>query len=210
MIRINLLPDEYRAKARTPVKMMLAMSGAVTVNALLLAWYGWLAFGVAAEIESERSVLQTEMDGLTPQVNYHKSLEAEQKAFARREATLSEIMGRRISWTRKIDELVNVIDAGGGERHFVWLDDLSVAQVADSRSKSFGSLRGSGHSGSHKFDQVANFLEDIENSDFVHDFHPPAPPREPRRSWTRTSSRPSFGPSPCSSTSRAPRSARRP
>src|SRR5205085_7433785 len=55
MIRINLLPEEYRKKARTPIKLLLAVAGAVTVNGALLAWWGWAAFGVASEIESEKS-----------------------------------------------------------------------------------------------------------------------------------------------------------
>ncbi|HVS10553.1 MAG TPA: hypothetical protein VMS76_11830, partial [Planctomycetota bacterium] len=39
-----------------------------------------------------------------------------------------------------------------------------------------GSVRASGHSGSENWAQVANFLEDVERSPFIEDFHPPAPP----------------------------------
>ena len=60
MIRINLLPEEYRKKARTPVKLLLSVAGAVTLNAGLLAWWGWAAFGVQSEIESEKAVLAAE------------------------------------------------------------------------------------------------------------------------------------------------------
>jgi Tfp pilus assembly protein PilN len=177
MIRINLLPEEYRKKNRTPIKMMLAVSAGVAVNGIAVAWYAWLAFGVAAEIESERAVLQTELDGLTPQVNYHKALEGEQRRFAAREKTLSGITASRINWTRKVDELITIINSGGeGQRHFVWLDDLNVQQVSDARAKNAGSLRASGHSGSDNFAQVANFLEDVEDSSFIEDFRPPAPP----------------------------------
>jgi len=177
MIHINLLPEEYRRKARTPIKVTLAVAAAAGVNAMLAAWYAWLALGVMAEIDSERNVLQTELDGLTPQVAYHRSLETEQKSFAAREETLASITANRINWTKKLDELVSVINNGGeGERHYVWLDDLNVTQATDPRSKSAGSVRASGHSGSEKFDQIANFLEDLEKSPFISDFEPPAPP----------------------------------
>ena len=177
MIRINLLPEEYRKKNRTPLKMMLAVASGVTVNGILLAWYAWLAFGVSAEVESERAVLQTELDGLTPQVEYHKSLDGEQMRYAAREKTLSGITASRINWTRKVDELITVINAGGeGGRHFVWLDDLTVQQTTNDRANNAGSLKASGHSGSDNFAQVANFLEDLENSPFIEDFLPPAPP----------------------------------
>ena len=177
MIRINLLPEEYRRKSRTPVKLMLTVTAAVTVNSLLLAWWSWLAFGVSAEVESERGVLQTEMDGLTPQVNYHKALDAESKRYIARESALGKITQGRVNWTRKIDELVDVVHTGGeGVRHYVWFDDLNVQMIHDQRRDSFGSLSASGHSGSDNFAQVANFLEDVETSVFLDGFHPPAPP----------------------------------
>lgn len=177
MIHINLLPEEYRRRARTPIKITMAVAGVIAANALLLVWFSWLALGVMAEIDSEREVLQTELDGLTPQVNFHKSLETERKSFAAREETLANITGSRINWTRKVDELVTVINSGGGgERHYIWLDDLNVVQNVDSRSKGAGSVRASGHSGSDKFDQIANFLEDVERSPFIEEFLPPAPP----------------------------------
>ena len=97
MIRINLLPEEYRRKARTPLKLMLTVSAIVAINTSLAAWLGWLAFGIAARVESERVVLQTENDGLEPQVAYHKSLDGESKRHKAREETLAQITASRIS-----------------------------------------------------------------------------------------------------------------
>ena len=177
MIRINLLPEEYRAAKRTSLKLMLALSAAVAANGVLIAWYSWLSFGVAAEIDNERAVLQTEVDGLQPQVDYHKALDGEQKRFAGRETTLAGITKSRISWTRKLDELITVINSGGeGQRHFVWFDDVSVGQSTDPRAKNAGTFKAAGHSGSDNFAQVANFLDDVEHSTFISDFMPPSPP----------------------------------
>jgi len=177
MIRINLLPEEYRRSNRTPIKLMLGISAAVAVNTILISVLGWLAFGVAKKIDSEMTTLQVEMDGLTPQVAYHRALEIEGKEYESRERTLSSITKSRIVWTRKLDELIDVINRGDeGQRHLVWMDDLSVAQSTSPRNDNYGSLRASGHSGSDKFAQVANFLEDLETSTFIEDFYRPAPP----------------------------------
>jgi Tfp pilus assembly protein PilN len=177
MIRINLLPEEYRRKARTPIKLMLAVTGAVTVNATLLALLGWLALGVSAGVESELAVLVTENDGLKPQVAFHKSLTVESARHSKREATLAKITAGRISWTRKLDELIDVVNRGGdGDRHLTWFDNLNVQQGPGGQKGSAGSLTASGHSGSDNFGQVANFLEDLEESAFIEDFYPPAPP----------------------------------
>lgn len=177
MIRINLLPEQYRKKARTPVKVLAAVAGFVAVNSLLVAWYGWLAFGVRNEVESEAAVVKTELEGVTRQVTYHKALESEKRRFGGREEALARITKTRVLWTRKIDELVSVVNAGGdGKRHFVWFDDLTVSQTADPRAKSPGAFKAAGHSGAPEFDQVANFLEDLEKSTFLEDFLPPSPP----------------------------------
>jgi len=177
MIRINLLPEEYRKKARTPVKLVLALAAVVTVNAGMATWWAWQRIGIQAEIESEAASLQTEMDGLNPQVTYHQSLESESKQYKTREDTLASITSSRISWTKKLDELIDVVNRGqNGQRHLVWLDDLQVSQSTDPKAKVPGTVRAAGHSGSDKFAQVANFLEDLEKSTFIADFQPPAPP----------------------------------
>jgi hypothetical protein len=157
--------------------MLVCMGLVVALNAGLASWWGWTVFGVRAKIESERATLQLEMDGLTPQVTYYHSLESESKQYKTREKTLASITSSRISWTRKMDELIDVANAGGdGSRHLVWLDDLTVTQATDPNGKNFGSVRANGHSGSEKFAQVANFLEDLEISAFVDDFEKPSPP----------------------------------
>ncbi len=177
MIRINLLPEEYRRKARTPIKLLVAFVGAAAVNAGLMSWWAWTVFGVQAGIDSEKATLELEMEGLAPQVAYHQALDAESKQYQSREKTLAGITASRISWTRKIDELIDVVNRGGdGQRHLVWLDDLQVSQTSDSNAQSYGSVRANGHSGSDKFAQVANFLEDLESSTFIEDFQPPSPP----------------------------------
>jgi Tfp pilus assembly protein PilN len=177
MILINLLPDEFRQKRRTPVKLLLAVSAAVAVNGSLAAFWAWTAFGVAAEVKSELGVLQDQKASIDPQVAYHRDLEKESELFEARENTLKKITVNRISWTRKLDELIDVVNVGGdGEKYLVWFDDLTVDQKEGGRSKTFGSLKATGHSGSTNPSHVANFLDDLERSTFCEDFNKPAPP----------------------------------
>lgn len=177
MILINLLPDEYRQKRRTPVKLLLAVTASVAVNGSLAAYLAWTAFGVAAEVKSELNVLQDQKAGIDPQVAYHHDLENESELFEAREQMLNKITANRISWTRKVDELIDVVNVGGdGEKYLVWFDDATVDQKESSRAKSYGSLKATGHSGSTNPSHVANFLDDLERSPFCEDFNKPAPP----------------------------------
>ncbi|MBK7643502.1 MAG: hypothetical protein IPJ19_10735 [Planctomycetes bacterium] len=177
MIRINLLPEEYRKSTRTPIKLMASIAGIVAVNAGLVAWLGYVHFNVELQVESEKNTVQSEMGGLKPQLDYFASLESESKQYKSREQTLAQITKGRICWTRKLDEFIDICSRGGdGERHLVWFDDMQVAQNMDPRAKVPGTVSATGHSGSDKFAQMANFLEDLENSNFISDFEKPEAP----------------------------------
>lgn len=179
MILINLLPDEYRRKGRTPVKFMALTAGAVTINASLLAFWAWTAFGIAAEVKAELQVLRDTDTGLAPQVAYHRELETESQLFESREQTLRNLTTARVSWTEQVDTLIDIINRGGDsdkEQYLIWLDSLDVDMKENARSGTYGKLKASGHSGSSSFAQVANFLEDIENSGLKRNFFKPYPP----------------------------------
>lgn len=167
MITINLLPDEFRKRAQTPVKMVAAIALAVVANGGMFAWWCYLHFGVRANVETTQSVLQLDMDGLKPQVEYHDALQKEITTRSGREKTLAEITGNRVLWTKVVDELIDVVHSGReGIEHFVWFDDIQVKMEdagSGRRKSSFGSMTASGHSGSTDYEQVANFLEDIED-----------------------------------------------
>ncbi len=168
MITINLLPDEYRKRAKSPVGTIAAMAGAVLVNASLIAYWGYLQFGISANIETTRAVLQLDLDGLKPQVSYHENLKKEISTRSARETTLTEITQNRVLWTKAMDDVMDIVHAGReGIEHFVWFDDIDVKMDASGggRGGSFGQLKASGHSGSESYDQVANFLEDMEDAE---------------------------------------------
>ncbi|QDU68801.1 PilN domain-containing protein [Engelhardtia mirabilis] len=186
MISINLLPDEYRRARRTPIRLMGAVAAGVTINVSLLSFWIWNAFGPVAEAESQLEVLESDASTLGPLVDFHKSLEKEKRLFESREGTLDEIVSQRISWTEKIDQLVDVINRGGDgdERYLIWMDDLNVVQTDATKLKkgatSGGNLRANAHSGDGDFGLVANFFEDLQNSPFAESFQEPAPPEGQR------------------------------
>ncbi len=166
MITINLLPDEYRRRAKSPIGMIAAIAAAVLVNASLIAYWGYLEFGISRNVETTRSVLQLDLDGLKPQVAYNVKLKKEISTRSARETTLTEITQNRVLWTKVMDELIEVVHAGReGIEHFVWFDDVDVKMLAEARgqAKDFGKLTASAHSGSEGYDQVSNFLDDMND-----------------------------------------------
>ncbi|MDE0895756.1 MAG: hypothetical protein OSB10_04150 [Planctomycetota bacterium] len=177
MILINLLPEELRPQPGITPKKAAAIAAGALINASLLAWWGWLSIGVGQRVDAELEQVKEQMAGLTPQVTYHRGLETEHRVYMSRESTLDTITGERISWTQKLDELVDLAHVGSdSSRYLVWFGNLNVTQVSDARRKDYGSLRAEGFSGTGNFANVANFLEDLEESHFARGFNPPAPP----------------------------------
>lgn len=177
MIRINLLPEDQRAATRTPVKLVATLAVVAALNAGLGTWWAVEAF--SEQVAADEAVASRELDleGLRPQTDHLKALESEMREHKAREDALASIAANRIGWTRKLDEFVDVVNKGGdGERHLVWFDDMQVVRNPDQRAKTAGELRASGHSGSDKFAQVANFLDDVSASGFADGFQPPADP----------------------------------
>jgi hypothetical protein len=173
MILINLLPQQHRARQRVPLKVAATAATFIVVNCSLLAWSAWIYFGDMVEVASESRVVQETLDNLRPQVEQFKSLEAENKLFLSRETTLAQMTANRVSWTRKLDELIDVIHKGGeGPKYLVWMDDLLVSRQFDKRRGSAGMLRGSAHCGSENLGLIANFLDDLQNSSFIDGFMP--------------------------------------
>jgi Tfp pilus assembly protein PilN len=182
MIQINLLPDEYRRADRTPVRVFAAITLGVAVNASLGALWLWTELGPGAEVEQRLEVLQSDLTTLRPLVKHHNDLEKERKLYETRERTLDQIVAQRVSWTEKVDQLIDVINEGGDgdQKYLIWLDSLNVAQ-SERQSRpgmaaSGGSLSAKANSGDGDFALVANFLEDVEYSDFGFGFSRPAPP----------------------------------
>ena len=176
MIQINLLPESLR-KRRTPVGWLIAICVVAALDATLLAWWTWSEFGVRLAVEAELDVLQLEMRGIEPQLAHHRALERERARHARREDTLRGIAVESISWTAKLDQLVDVVTDGDyAGRHKVWFTDLDADIAGKRRGQQGGALRAGGVSGSERFADVADFLDDLEDSPFGSEVGAPAPP----------------------------------
>jgi hypothetical protein len=164
MITINLLPEEYRRHIRPSIKLLAVGYSALAVAASLLAWWGWLVFGVSPTLETQRASLETEMAGLAPRVTYHQVLSKEAAFHASREDTLRTITSSRVLWTQVLDDLTDVVNRGHeGERHTIWFDDItgSLSDGVGPSKEGVGQLEAQGHSGSGEIDQISHFLADL-------------------------------------------------
>ena len=170
MITINLLPTAYRRRTRTPMRVLALTMFGVVVATSSLAYAAYARFGLLSAVRSERRSADEEMDGLRPAVTYHDALQAEKADAQKRVETIREIRSSRILWTRKLDELAEIINvASDAERYTAWFDDLSVEQNTEARG-SGGDVKAKGISGSDNFAKVAAFFQELEGHTFFTDF----------------------------------------
>jgi len=171
MIRINLLPSEYRSRDRMPLAAFAAVLGGVAVVGMTAAYYFYLQFGVLAEVRAERERMEQELASATPKLKHHAALLAEKADYEKREAKIKEIGGSRILWTKKIDQFADIVNAGEDtSRYTIWFEDLNLEQALDPKGETGGKFKSKGLSGSANYANVANFFADLEGTEFFRDF----------------------------------------
>jgi Tfp pilus assembly protein PilN len=125
--RINLLPLEYRKKEMTPIVVLLPLLSAITLIVAVAFYWSWLRFGELSTAKGELEELTALYDSKKPRLNYLDALKSEEDDYRNRAQTIETIAASRILWTRKLDELCDVVAKGkGGDSYLVWLHSLEA------------------------------------------------------------------------------------
>lgn len=187
MIRVNLLPAEFRRRDRTPLRVFGALIAAVVAVCACGFYYADTYFGELGGVEARLAEVKSEVAGLLPQVKHHDSLVREKDDYTARATTIHEISKSRISWTKKIDELIDITNAGEpreetGEGYLVWFGNLDISQnVLEKGGKkkkkgsdeveTAGNVRLQGMCATQQMSSVVAFLSDLKsNEEFFRDF----------------------------------------
>jgi len=177
MIKVNLLPAEYRKVERTPILRFVTIVCGVVLSASAISAFLYVHFGHLVEVVGDRVELQE--THLTKKVEADKSraLAGEAQEYRKRRETIEEIGETRLLWSRKLDEICDIIHAKGDtSRHLVWLG--SMRTLAPERARkgqkakglSPGGLYIKGFSGGSEIHRLSDFHLDIKNSEFFEDF----------------------------------------
>ena len=183
MIKVNLLPPEYRKVDGTPVARFVALVLGVFLTASAMSVWGYVHFGMLEEVRERRTALEEELVGLQKLADRSQALLAEFKEYQRRRETIEDIDRMRMLWSRKLDQLADLVhNKGQTDRHQVWLSDI---RAASGRSKgSGGSLTISGWSGGEELARLSDFNKDLrQDEEFFADFQAIDPPRGDRVSF---------------------------
>lgn len=130
MITINLLPQEYRKKERTPLVMLLPMFAGVACVFSAFAVAAYVHFVWRAEIENEKTAREQALSQRQPRLTYEKRLLAEEAEYKKRGDTITGIAEGRILWTKILDQFTDVTVAGEElpeDGYLIWLKELKTS-----------------------------------------------------------------------------------
>ena len=168
MIRINLLPAEYRRSERTSPKIFAATLVGVILVCSTFGWFGFVYLGELSNLEVEEAAVSEDLASKKKQAGYHDALVAEKKEFAKRSDTIQSIAKSRVQWAEILDEVIDVVNNDGDtDRHLGWFKSVQV-KAGDGKKKG-PTVTLPGWVQGNSLKKVADFHEDLENANFFVD-----------------------------------------
>jgi hypothetical protein len=177
MIKVNLLPAEYRKVERTPILRFVTIVCGVVLSASAIGAFLFVHFGQLVTVVSEREKLRETYHTKKVEADKSRELLREADEYKKRRKTLEQIGESRLVWSRKVDELCDIIhNKGDTKRHLVWLNSLRTLapERAGRKGKkgpvSPGGLHIRGYSGGSEIHRLSDFHLDVKKSEFFDDF----------------------------------------
>jgi len=173
MITVNLIPKEVLRKERTPVGQFAAILLGVLAVVGSIASYLYMEFGRLAEVQSELSKVEAELEIVRPYQIFADELTREKKEYERRTDTIQGIGAARVLWSKKLDQFWDVIQNNGDtDRHMVWLTSLSAKSPGAGKGKKSqpGIVNIAGYSATDQSKKLSNFHRDLVESPYFEDF----------------------------------------
>lgn len=165
MIRINLLPEEYRRSSRTSPKVFAAILAAVMIVCGMFGWFGYIYFGDLGVLEVARVEAEELLAARKERVNYYDSLVTEKSDYTERAKTITQIADSRVLWTEVLDQMIDTVNNDGDiDRHMAWFRGMTVK---DSRSAKQGpTVTMPGFVQGNDIRRLADFHDDLEQTPF--------------------------------------------
>ncbi len=126
MIRVNLLPEEFRRSGGTPPLTLGVLLGGIALVALLGCAYVYLWFDVIV-VETQLAKLEQDVSQLNAQAAEVDSLQEDITDYKERERIIIQIKTNRILWSRKLDSLATMTPPE------IWITKLKVKRDDDRR-----------------------------------------------------------------------------
>lgn len=133
MIRVNLLPPEYRAATGTPVGRFVAIVLGVVAVVGTGCWYAYTHFVQLQRVKEVKALRDEEATSKERQKERSLALQREIDEYQQRRRAIQAINRNRLLWSRKLDQFFDIV-ASRESPYNAWLEELEIpTQMAANR-----------------------------------------------------------------------------
>jgi hypothetical protein len=127
MIKVNLLPEIYRQKERTPLPMLAGIIGGVTFTALVLVGFLYLHIQKLSEVNTRLASKEETRKALQKEALKFDQLTTQKADLEKLGNAVKQLDASRIRWARPVDDLAWIIhDSDKGQDVKAWIANLLV------------------------------------------------------------------------------------
>ena len=186
MIRVNLLPQQYRKAEATPMKQFFATVGAAVIVTLAVVGYLYVDLKLLASKQQELAILKDDIKAQEVQVKVSRDMDAWLKDYIDQYEKIDKVTENRQVLSRKMDEFWElVVNPNPPDKYMVWLKGLNVA-LKPGDAKTGGTTSFAGVSAGPQMYKLFDFHEAIKTSEFYRDYMDITYPYGNRVSLTQT------------------------
>lgn len=129
MIRINLLPPEFRVKERTPLPMLLGILGGVVLCVLILLVFVYCHIVLLPRAENELNDHKIELEAKKKKKKEYDDLIDKKKMYEGLDNMVKSIEQTKEHWAVYLRDLVHVFNDAEKENELLkaWMSDLSFS-----------------------------------------------------------------------------------
>lgn len=177
MIKINLLPPEYRPRTGTPVARFVAIVVGIVMVLSAGGAYAYTHFIELAKVRELKQSREEEVRSMEMQRDRSLRLQQEIDTYQQRRHAIQTINRSRTLWSRKLDQFFDILTTQNADEAFsLWLDTVEVpAKVATLRRGARQTRKGSSSpqepAAQFKFEGFMAMTSDTEAPALLSGFH---------------------------------------
>lgn len=138
MIKVNLLPPEYRVKERTPLPMLLGIFGGVALSSLSVFGFLYIHIGWLQVVNGILKTKEDNRNTAMKQARKYDELDRELKQLEVLNKAVEQLKEKRFPWTKAIDDLAWMVERAKKSKSDVhgWYEslDFSIEEMQGRRA----------------------------------------------------------------------------
>ncbi|GEM_PF-3057669 len=142
MIKVNLLPPEYRVKERTPLPMMMGILGGVVLSSLSVVGFLYMRMGKMPEVNQALTQKKSTLEIYKRKAAKFNELTQKKAVLDAMDNAVQQLEKTRYPWAKTVDDLCWMVDRAEKQKRPIgaWYEslDFGLSTSRGARGKAGG------------------------------------------------------------------------